>query len=207
MRAVLPFFLASASPRRRELLAGLGLSFEVAPADLDETVLPGEQAREHVVRLAAKKAALVASGLKGRGIDALVLAADTTVAIEGEILGKPESEGDALRMLRRLAGARHEVLTACRLVRTDDGRAAASVSVSGVRFAPWNEPLARWYVATGEPKDKAGAYGIQGHGVLLTAGIDGSWSNVVGLPLEDLAGLFRDVGDDLLRRMEPRNSG
>jgi MAF protein len=176
-------------------------------AELDESVLPGEQAAEHVVRLAAKKAAVVAALLSGRGLDALVLAADTTVALDGAILGKPGDAAEALEMLRRLAGARHEVLTACRLVRTDDGRVAASLTVSGVRFGPWNESLARWYVGTGEPMDKAGAYGIQGKGVLLTSGIDGSWSNVVGLPLEELASLFRGVGDDLLMRVEGRNTG
>jgi septum formation protein len=191
---VIPLYLASASPRRRELLESLYLAFSIEPAEVDESVRRGESALDHVVRLAAKKAATVAAALRQRGIDALVL-------------GKPADASDALAMLRRLAGARHEVLTACRLVRTDDGRAAATVSSSGVRFNPWNEPLARWYVATGEPMDKAGAYGIQGRGVLLCAGIDGSWSNVVGLPLESLPSLFRDVGDDLLKRVEARNGG
>ena len=167
----------------------------------------GETARDHVVRLAAKKAATVAGALRDRGIAALVLAADTTVTVEGEILGKPTDSDEALAMLRRLAGLRHEVLTACRLLRTDDGRLAATVAISGVRFNPWNESLARWYVGTGEPMDKAGAYGIQGRGVLLCEGIDGSWSNVVGLPLESLPSLFRDVGDDLLARVERRRSG
>ena len=204
---MLPLYLASASPRRRELLESLGLRFSVEPAELDESVLPGEEAPDHVVRLAAKKAAAVAAALRGRGIAALVLAADTTVAIDGTILGKPADEADALSMLRRLAGTRHEVFTACRLVRTDDGRAAATVAITGVRFNLWNEPLARWYVGTGEPMDKAGAYGIQERGVLLCSGIDGSWSNVVGLPLESLPSLFREVGDDLLARMEGRKIG
>lgn len=204
---MLPLYLASKSPRRRELLESLGLRFAVEAADVDESVADGETAREHVVRLAAKKAATVASALRGHGIEALLLAADTTVTIDGEILGKPRDDGEAIAMLRRLSGARHEVLTACRLVRTDDGRVAATVVVSAVRFNPWSEPLARWYVSTGEPMDKAGAYGIQGRGVLLCAGIDGSWSNVVGLPLESLPSLFHDVGDDLLTRMEGNNLG
>ena len=204
---MLPLYLASASPRRRELLESLGLRFCVEPAELDESVLLGEEAPDHVVRLAAKKAATVAAALRDRGIAALVLAADTIVAIDGTILGKPADEADALSMLRRLAGARHEVRTACRLVRTDDGRAAATVAITGVRFNPWNEPLARWYVGTDEPMDKAGAYGIQERGVLLCSGIDGSWSNVVGLPLESLPSLFREVGDDLLARMEGRKIG
>jgi septum formation protein len=204
---VLPLYLASKSPRRRELLESLGLRFTVEPTEVDERVAHGESPREHVVRLAAKKAATAASALRGRGIEALLLSADTTVTIDGEILGKPGDDAEALAMLRRLAGRRHEVLTACRLVRTDDGRVAATVVTSAVRFHPWSEPFARWYVATGEPMDKAGAYGIQGRGVLLCAGIDGSWSNVVGLPLESLSSLFRDVGDDLLTRMEGDNRG
>jgi septum formation protein len=110
-------------------------------------------------------------------------------------------------MLRRLSGRTHEVITACRLVRSDDGRAAAAAALSGVRFQPWNEDLARWYVATGEPFDKAGAYGIQGRGILLASGIEGSWSNVVGLPLESLPGLFAEVGDDLFSRVDGAKSG
>ena len=204
---MLPLYLASASPRRRELLLSLGLSFCVLPTEIDESVLPGEGAQDHVVRLAAKKAATVAGALRDRHVAALVLAADTTVAIDGAILGKPSDGADALSMLRRLAGTRHEVRTACRLVRTDDGRAATTVVVTAVTFNPWNERLARWYVGTGEPMDKAGAYGIQERGVLLASGIDGSWSNVVGLPLESLPSLFHEVGDDLLARMEGRKSG
>ena len=204
---MIPLYLASQSPRRRELLLSLGLRFTVEAAEIDESVDDGESAQEHVVRLAAKKAATTASVLRRRGIEALLLSADTTVTIGGEILGKPGDDAEAMAMLRRLAGARHEVLTACRLLRTDDGRVAATVVSSTVRFHPWNEPLARWYVATGEPMDKAGAYGIQGRGVLLCAGLEGSWSNVVGLPLESLPALFRDVGDDLLTRMEGHNRG
>ena len=204
---MLPLYLASASPRRRELLEGLGLRFVVEPAEVDESVLAGEGAQEHVVRLAAKKAAEVAARLRDRGTAALVLAADTTVAIDGAILGKPADAADALAMLRRLAGARHEVLTACRLVRTDDGRAAAAIAITGVHFNAWDERLLRWYVGTGEPMDKAGAYGIQARGVLLCRGIDGSWSNVVGLPMESLPALFKDVGDDLLLRLAGGNAG
>ena len=204
---MLPLYLASASPRRRELLEGLGLEFRIEPAAVDERALPGEAPRDHVVRLAASKAAAVATALRSRGIEALVLAADTIVTIDGMILGKPRDADDALSMLRRLAGRRHEVITACRLVRGDDGRVAAAIAVSGVRFNTWSDSLARWYVKTGEPLDKAGAYGIQGRGVLLSQGIEGSWSNVVGLPLESLPGLFVDVGDDLLARVDGAKSG
>jgi nucleoside triphosphate pyrophosphatase len=204
---VLPLYLASASPRRRELLESLGLVFRIEPAQIDEGALPGEAARDHVVRLAALKAATVAAALRDRGVEALVLAADTTVTIDGAILGKPRNVDDALSMLRRLAGRRHDVITACRLARIDDGRTAATVAISSVRFNPWSDTLARWYVATGEPFDKAGAYGIQGRGVLLASRIEGSWSNVVGLPLESLPGLFHDVGDDLFARVDDRKSG
>jgi septum formation protein len=204
---VIPFYLASASPRRRELLAALGLRVAVRPATADERPLSGETAADHVVRLAAAKAAAVAGALRDEGVEALVLAADTTVTLDGAILGKPKDAAEALAMLERLAGRTHEVLTACRLVRADDGRVAADLVASRVRFAPWDEGLARWYVGTGEPMDKAGAYGIQGRGVLLSEAIEGSWSNVVGLPLEPLPRLFREVGDDLFARMEARGAG
>jgi septum formation protein len=204
---VLPLYLASASPRRRELLLSLGLEFRIEPATVDERALPGEAPQDHVVRLSASKAAAVVTALRARGIEALVLAADTIVTIDGMILGKPRDSDDALAMLRRLAGRRHEVITACRLVRGDDGRAAEAVAVSGVRFNTLSDSLARWYVKTGEPFDKAGAYGIQGRGVLLSQGIEGSWSNVVGLPLESLPGLFVDVGDDLFARVDGAKGG
>jgi septum formation protein len=169
---------------------------------VDETAHSGEPPEDHVVRLSAAKAAAAAHALRAEGIEALVLSADTTVSLGGAILGKPRDAADALAMLRRLAGTTHEVFTACRLVRGDDGRVAAGLSVSRVRFAPWDEAFARWYVATGEPMDKAGAYGIQGRGVFLSEAIEGSWSNVVGLPLETLPRLFREIGDDLYARME-----
>jgi len=202
-----PLYLASASPRRRELLASMGLRFEVHPVAIDESPREGESPLELAVRLAAAKAAAAAAGLRAGGVEALVLAADTVVALGGRVYGKPSDAGDALRMLRDLAGMTHEVLTACRLVRGDDGRVAAGVTRSLVRFRPWDPVLVRWYVATGEPLDKAGAYGIQGRGAFLTEGLDGSWSNVVGLPLEALPALFREVGDDLFARLEGAGRG
>jgi septum formation protein len=191
---MLPLYLASASPRRRELLDSLGLRFSIEPAEIDENVLPGESAEDHVVRLAAGKAAAVAGALRHRGVAALVLAADTTVAIDAAILGKPADEGEALAMLGRLAGTRHEVLTACRLVRTDDGRVAATVAVTVVRFNPWDERLARWYVGTGEPMDKAGAYAIQGRAGAFVERLEGSYTGVMGLPLFETARLLRAFG-------------
>src|SRR5262249_18001016 len=160
------------------------VSFEIlAHHGIDETVRPPESPREHVTRLADAKAA---SACRRAGGPALVLAADTTVALNGAIFGKPEDAEDAMGMLRALAGRTHEVLSACRLGRVDGARSAGRVAVTRVTFRPWDEALARWYVATGEGLDKAGAYALQDRGVLLTAGIEGSWSNVVGLPLEDL---------------------
>lgn len=198
----LPLVLASASPRRRFLLEELGLRFTVAPAGVDESALPRETPEAHVARLAAAKAEVVAAALDGAG--ALVLAADTTVALDGAILGKPRDASDALAILRTLAGKTHTVWTACRLLRSDQAREAAAAVATRVTFRPWDERLARWYVGTGEPLDKAGAYGLQGRGALLVASIEGSWSNVVGLPMEALPGLFREAGDDLAARLVDR---
>lgn len=198
----LPLVLASASPRRRFLLEELGLRFTVAPAGVDESALPRETPEAHVARLAAAKAEVVAAALDGAG--ALVLAADTTVALDGAILGKPRDASDALAILRTLAGKTHTVWTACRLLRSDRAREAAAAVATRVTFRPWDERLARWYVGTGEPLDKAGAYGLQGRGALLVASIEGSWSNVVGLPMEALPGLFREAGDDLAARLVDR---
>lgn len=195
MRAT--FVLASASPRRVELLKGLGLIPEVVPSGVDETVLAGEGPAAHVARLAESKGRAVAARLPSRTPPAVVLSADTAVVLDGRVLGKPADDADALTMLRALSGRVHEVLTAIRVERADDGRAALRVAVSRVRFRAADEALLRWYVATGEPRDKAGAYGLQGYGVLLTDGIEGSWSNVVGLPLEVLPGVLAEIDVDL----------
>ena len=185
--------LASGSPRRRELLAGLGLRFEVRAADVDETPHPGESPRDYVLRLAREKAAAVArSGAPGE----LVLAADTTVVLEGEILGKPEDEEDARRMLRLLAGREHEVLTGVALQEVA-GRQVAAVEATRVRMAPLDDREIGWYAATGEPQDKAGAYAIQGLGSLFVEAVEGNYSNVVGLPIPAVYRLFRELGYDL----------
>lgn len=185
--------LASGSPRRRELLAGLGLRFEVRAADVDETPHPGEAPRDYVLRLAREKAAAVArSGAPGE----LVLAADTTVVLDGEILGKPVDEEDARRMLRLLAGREHEVLTGVALQEVA-GRGAAAVEATRVRMAPLDDREIGWYAATGEPRDKAGAYAIQGLGSLFVEAVDGNYSNVVGLPIPAVYRLFRELGYDI----------
>jgi septum formation protein len=126
------------------------------------------------------------------------MAADTAVVLEELVLGKPADNTEAAGMLFRLSGRVHQVVTGVFLLRTDDGRSARAVESTGVRFRTLSRPLIDWYVSTGEPLDKAGAYGIQGRGVLLTAGVEGSWTNVVGLPLERLPGLFSQIGFDLL---------
>jgi septum formation protein len=182
--------LASASPRRRELLAGLGLQFTVRPADVDETPRDGEEPGAYVLRLAREKAAAVARDQE------LVLAADTTVVIDGEILGKPSDEEDARRMLRRLSGREHEVLTGLALCEAG-GRDASSVERSRVRMAALSEDEIAWYAATGEPLDKAGAYAIQGLGSLFVEAVAGNYSNVVGLPIPAVYRLFAALGIDL----------
>jgi nucleoside triphosphate pyrophosphatase len=175
--------LASGSPRRRELLSQLGLSFTVVAPDVDETPLPGERAVELVRRLAVDKASAVAGDP--------VLAADTTVEVDGEILGKPLDADDARRMLRRLSGRAHKVHTGV-AVRAGD-RLATDVTTTIVTFVALTPPVLQWYVDTGEPFDKAGAYAIQGTGGVLVEGIRGSVSNVVGLPLTSVARLLHQV--------------
>lgn len=189
------FVLASSSPRRRELLARLGLRFEVVAADVDETPRRGEAAIDLVRRLAREKAERVAATRDGAA--ALVLAADTVVVLRGRILGKPADPDDARRMLRALSGEEHEVLTGLALVDTARARTAATVERTLVRFSAMDEDEIARYVATGEPLDKAGAYGVQGIGGLWVESIAGNYTNVVGLPLPAVRRLFAEVGHDL----------
>lgn len=186
--------LASGSPRRRELLGGLGLRFTVRSADIDETPHPGEEPAAYVLRLAEEKAR--AAGRPGE----LVLAADTTVVVDGEILGKPEDAADAERMLRLLSGREHEVLTGVAVLDTtpaDAGRIASGISRSAVRFAALGPEEIAWYVGTGEPRDRAGAYAIQGLASLFVEAVSGNYSNVVGLPIPTVYRLFAELGYDL----------
>ncbi|WP_375760481.1 Maf family protein [Corallococcus exercitus] len=181
------FVLASASPRRKDLLAQLGLRFTVAAADIDETPMAGEIARNYVHRLAVEKARTVAT----RHPDAWVLAADTTVALGSELLGKPRDAAEARRMLTRLSGQVHEVFTGIAVA----GRAQASEVVrTQVTFRTLSQDEIAWYADTGEPLDKAGAYAIQGKGGFLVQGIDGSPSNVIGLPLGETLALLTRAG-------------
>lgn len=182
-------FLASTSPRRRELLQQIGLTFDILKVDVDESVQAGESPADYVRRLALAKAAAGWRQVQG---DGLVLAADTTVVIDGEIIGKPESLEHAQSIWRRLSGRQHQVLTAVAVASRD--KSQAEVVTTQVRFRELSadEMLAYW--RTGEPHDKAGAYGIQGRGALFVAAIDGSYSNVVGLPLTETAQLLAQFG-------------
>lgn len=172
-----PIVLASGSPRRKQLLEMLRIPFRVIPPDVDEHVLPGEAPNAYVTRLSRAKAQAVVSLAPGD----LVLAADTTVVIENEILGKPGSPQDAVRMLERLQGRTHEVLTAVAVAR--DGELAQALDVSRVTFRPVDRATLEAYVATGEPLDKAGAYAIQGLGAPLIERVEGDFFGVMGLPL------------------------
>ncbi len=183
--------LASASPRRRELLDLLGIKHEVRPADIDEIRAPGERPADFARRAAEDKARHVA-----QGIDRPVLAADTVVALDNESLGKPVDEDDAKRMLRLLAGRDHAVHTGMALAHK--GNSHSLVDTAMVRFSPLNEKLIDWYVATGEPMDKAGAYAVQGAGGLLVQSITGSPQTVIGLPINRLPELFAALGLDFL---------
>jgi len=181
--------LASASPRRRELLRSLCPDFTVVPSEVDETLAPGPAAAA-VKRLALDKAQAVAA----RVAAGVVLGADTVVVIDGEALGKPATADDARQMLRRLRGREHEVVTGVAVVEAPSGRCDTTAVVSRVRMADYGEADIEAYVASGEPFDKAGAYAIQGRGGALVAGLDGSFSNVVGLPLEETARLLTAFG-------------
>ncbi|MGA7096218.1 MAG: Maf family protein [Acidimicrobiia bacterium] len=184
--------LASASPRRAELLRVLGLGFETQPADLDETRLPDEPAAAYVERLARAKAEAVA----GTGLT--VVAADTTVVHEGRVLGKPAHPEEARAMLRRLQGDVHEVFTGVAVAGWDGGSVVRSaVDVAKVEFLAMTEDEIAEYVDTGEPMDKAGSYALQGLGGLFVRRIDGSPFTVIGLPIHLLPRLFAAVGSDL----------
>lgn len=182
--------LASGSPRRRELLASLGLSFDVEVAGVDETARPGEAPRDYVLRVAREKAAAVA----GRLPQALVLAADTTVALGAQILGKPADAAEAAQLLRQLSGRRHAVFTAVVL---DGAARAEQVVETAVSFRELSPSEIAWYAGTGEPLDKAGAYAIQGAGGAFVRSIEGSASNVVGLPLAETVELLARAGHRL----------
>ncbi len=204
--------LASASPRRAEILAALGIPFQIDPANVAEEIRPGESAEQAASRLAAEKADEVAR----RRPDAWVLAADTLVVLDSDspgdpihnsqfrihnstpwILGKPQSDTESAEILRRLSGRRHRVVTAVRLRRADDP-GWEIVDASSVKIALLSEEEIGWYVATGEPRDKAGAYAVQGLGARFIEAVEGSYTNVMGLPARAVYRLLTDAGDPTL---------
>jgi septum formation protein len=179
--------LASASPRRAELLASAGFEFDIAPTDVDETPGVAESPEGYARRVARDKA--IAARARCQPTHGVVLAADTVVVVDGQILGKPKNSDDARRMLRLLSGGVHEVHTAV-VVSTPTGERAELVTTR-VRFVPLDDAEIDWYVASGEPEGKAGAYAIQGRAARFIDRIEGSWSNVVGLPLATVARMLK----------------
>ena len=189
------FVLASASPRRRELLSSIGLQFDVAPSAVPEELQHGEAAEEYVIRLSRQKAAAVAELQRDRWI----IAADTIVVLGDQILEKPGDAADAKRMLGAIAGQTHVVYTGVTVKCLQNNYADTHVAASEVRMLPLNAKEIDWYIATGEPLDKAGAYAAQGVGALFIESIHGSYTNVVGLPLALLFQMLRRAGLDPLQ--------
>ncbi len=180
--------LASGSPRRRELLRAAGYEFEVVESGVDEAERPGESAEALAARVAREKALHVAAR---QSEDALVLGADTVVAVEGELLAKPADAADAARMLRLLSGRTHQVFTAICLARAPRRVLAEAIERTLVTFRELSAAEIEDYIASGEPFDKAGGYGIQGGAAQFVSGVEGSYSNVVGLPMERVTELLR----------------
>lgn len=182
--------LASTSPRRHELLRGLGIDFEIVPSDAEEVHEPHESPEEYVRRLSLAKATAVAR----KHPEALVIGADTTVHLDGKLLEKPVDEADARRMLAELSGRAHTVFTSVSLVRMSDGFERSATDTTVVTISPMTPGEIAWYVATGEPMDKAGSYAAQGIGASFVERIEGNFTNVVGLPLPLLRRLLAAAG-------------
>jgi len=190
--------LASASPRRRELLRSIAPQFEVVPSEIEET-LEDAPAPVAVARLALRKARAVAARVR----EAVVLAADTVVILDGAALGKPADAREARAMLRRLRGREHEVITGVAVLDSRTGREASTSVVSRVRMAAYSDATLEAYVATGAPLDKAGAYAIQDLGGALVERLAGSYTNVVGLPVEETRWLLAEFGVPVSAPAEP----
>ncbi|MEZ0231944.1 MAG: nucleoside triphosphate pyrophosphatase [Methylophilaceae bacterium] len=190
-------YLASRSPRRAELLQQMGIDFEVLPSDIDEAVAANESPAEYVLRLAKHKAQACVTYMEVHGLPILpILAADTTVAVDHLILGKPVDDKDAADMLRMMSGRCHEVHTAIAVI--NKGVVETALSTTLVEMSGLSEALIHAYVASGEPRDKAGAYGIQGLASTFIKRIDGSYSGVMGLPFFETAALLKNVGVHVL---------
>lgn len=182
-----PLVLATASEARRRLVAETGIPFIPDAVAVEESVLPGESLGEYVVRLARAKAeAVVPPSLK-----ALVVAVDTAIGLDGEIIGKPSGPADARRILERLSGKWHEVASAIALRDIEAGSVAVELVRTGVRFCRLAEPILAWYLASGEWEGRAGAYAIQGRGALLVAEIRGCFTNVIGISIPTLLGMLQ----------------
>jgi septum formation protein len=188
--------LASASPRRSELLAAIGLRFDVDPSRIEERPHQGGPIAEYTMALARAKAADVAR----RRNAGLVIAADTVVAVNGQVLGKPQDEEDARRMLRLLSGRWHKVITGVALLEAESGRGVEGCEETDVKFASLDERQMDWYIATGEPFDKAGAYAIQERASLFVEEVRGNYHNVVGLPIPLVLRLAEELGYSLLTK-------
>ena len=187
----LPLILASASPRRQELLKSAGVALRVVPSNADERFSRGEEPEEHVRRLAREKAREVAKQFPDRW----VLAADTVVVIDGRVLGKPKDPKDAGRMLRLLSGRQHRVITGYCLLQSAGRKGKEGHVTTRVFFKPLTPAEIRWYISTREPFDKAGGYAIQGRGAFMVKRIVGSYTNVVGLPLCEVLDALKEIKD------------
>lgn len=184
--ARVPLILASASPRRQEFLQQLGLEFDTLPPSIDETPLPGEEPTAFARRMATSKAEHIAQAHPA----ACIIAADTVVSLAGSIYGKPADANEALSMLEQLQGHTHQVITGLALVLHNQAIHESTTETTRVSFDQFTRPILQAYVDSGDPLDKAGAYGIQGQGTFLVRAIDGSYSNVVGLPVNQLLRLL-----------------
>lgn len=190
MHIVASFILASASPRRRELLSALIPGFEIIPSDVDERLLNGESPEEHVLRLSKEKALAVSRTHQNRW----VLGADTIVVVDGDVLGKPETPAEAKRMLGMLSGREHIVITGFALVKGDEGVVVNDTVRSGVLFKEISADEMEWYTRTEEPYDKAGGYAVQGKASFFIKEIHGSYTNVIGLPLCEVITAMEQAG-------------
>lgn len=188
--AAVPIILASSSPRRWELLRQIGVAYEVIVADIDESIRDGEETREYVCRMAREKAMAIH---RGDGVQVPVMGADTTVVVNGRILGKPVDRDDAIRMLERLSGRTHEVWSAVALV-LPGGKLFERLNITRVTFSVLDRAWIESYCDNGEPMDKAGAYGVQGIAAQKISHMEGSYSGVMGLPLYETAEILQQAG-------------
>ena len=189
-------YLASSSPRRAELLTQLGVQYKVTPAHIDESALPGESIEQLVLRLSEQKARAAREQLLPLAFGDLVLAADTLIGLDGEMIGKPSSSQDCERILGRLSGREHQVFSAV-AVADHAGDVNCRLSVNRIRFRPMKASEIRYYCETGEPMDKAGAYAIQGFAAVFIEHLSGSYSSVMGLPLFETAQLLELAGQPI----------